>query len=43
MTLFDLLFYVSEFLILYNVLGSLIVLVIFVNLHNITCFVALLV
>ena len=43
MTLFDLMFYVSEFLILYNLLGSIIVLVIFVNLSNITCFVALLI
>ena len=42
MTLFDLIFNVSEQLILYNLAGSLLVIVIFVNLHNLICFVALL-
>ena len=42
MTLFNLLFHLSESLILYNLIGSLLVIVIFVNLQNISCFVALL-
>ena len=42
MTFFDLIFNLSEQLILYNLAGSLLVIVIFVNLHNLTCFVALL-